>query len=87
MQVHRVGTYSLDYDAYILILCVEFGDLTPTPTPKEIVSWLADHTDYHYVPLGVEGCPGRWFINYVECVYINPISRYALVQVEYMQDV
>lgn len=84
MEFKSIVGYPLEEEQWATLLRVTFDEDT---TADDVVIWLADHTQFRAEHPGVEGCPGSWFISHVQCVYLNPIYKYALVEVHWTWDV
>ena len=86
-SVEVIGKHDINNEHSVTLLKVSYEDKLKAKTKREIVEWLAENTYYSPTQTGVEGCPGQWYLDYVEVVYISYAYGYALVEVHGKLDV
>lgn len=86
-----IGKFSKGEDQSTVLIKVDFHndaiEKDKDITKQDVMQYLREETYYQPSHLGAEGCPGRWFIAYVEVVHICNIYDYALVEVTSHLDV
>ena len=87
-SVEVIGKHDINNEHTVTLLKVSYvADVGYHYTKREIVDWLAGNTHYSPTNTGVEGCPGQWYLDYVEVVYISYAYNYALVEAHAKLDV